>query len=156
MSIYPNLLALHSLVRWLVLLSLSFAVFRAYRGWLTKHDFSKFDNAIRHWAAIIAQLQLVLGLFLYFISPIVDYFWHNFNVAVHQREIRFFGMEHSLMMVIAVILITLGSIKTKRRQTDGEKYKTMAVWFTIALLIILSSIPWAFSPLTARPHFRSF
>ncbi|GAB3173592.1 hypothetical protein GCM10027291_30180 [Telluribacter humicola] len=98
----------------------------------------------------------MLGLGLYFISPIIDYFLHNFWDAIHQREIRFFGMEHSSMMIAAVVVITIGSAKAKRRQTDAEKFRTMAIWFAIGLFIILTSIPWSFSPLTSRPNFRAF
>jgi cytochrome b561 len=65
-------------------------------------------------------------------------------------------MEHSLMMVIAIIVITIGSAKAKRKLTDREKFKTMALWFSAGLLIILSSVPWAFSPLISRPYFRPF
>ena len=153
---YSTLLASHSLVRWLVLASLLFALFRAYHGWFSKRAFTPFDNSVRHWTATIAHIQLVLGLYLYFVSPITDYFLHHFKEAVHLREIRFFGMEHSLVMFIAITLITIGSAKAKRKQTDLEKFKTIAIWFSIGLLAILSSIPWAFSPLTSRPNFRPF
>ncbi|NRF37497.1 hypothetical protein HQN83_02155 [Pedobacter sp. LMG 31643] len=153
---YSTILALHSLVRWFVLVSLLFAIFRAFSGCFSSRKFSRLDNAIRHWTATIAHVQLIFGLVLYFISPIVNYFLHNFSDAVHRREIRFFGMEHSLMMMTAVVVITIGSAKAKRKQTDLEKFKTMALWYGIGLLIILSSIPWAFSPLTSRPSFRPF
>ncbi|MFM7022303.1 MAG: hypothetical protein ACKOXB_04940 [Flavobacteriales bacterium] len=153
---YSTLLVFHSLLRWLVLISLLFAIFRAYKGWIAKKNFSAFDNAVRHWTASIAHIQLLLGVSLYFISPIIDYFLHHFKDAVHQREIRFFGMEHSLIMLLAIILLTIGSAKAKRKSTDREKYKTMAIWYTVALLLILSSVPWSFSPLTSRPNFRTF
>lgn len=153
---YSTLLSLHSLVRWFVLASLLFAIFCAYKGWLSKKQFSKFDNSVRHWTATIAHIQIVIGLLLYFVSPIIDYFLHNYNEAVHLREIRFFGMEHSLMMLTAIVIITIGSAKAKRKQTDTEKFKTMAIWFTIGLFIILTSIPWAFSPLASRPYYRPF
>jgi hypothetical protein len=67
---------------------------------------------------------------------------------------RFFGMEHITMMVIAIVIITIGSAKVKRQPTDQQRFKTMAIWFTIALMIIFSSIPWQFSPFTSRPYFR--
>ncbi len=153
---YSILLPLHSLVRWFVLASLLFAIFRAYKGWFSNAAFSTFDNALRHWTATIVHIQLMLGLTLYYISPIIDYFLHHFKEAVHQRDIRFFGMEHSLMMLTAIIVISIGSAKAKRKQTDREKFKTMAVWFTIGLLIILSSIPWSFWPFASRPNFRPF
>jgi len=153
---YPTLLAFHSLFRWLVLTSLLIAIYRAYRGWLTDKTFTKLDNSVRHWTATIAHIQLILGLWLYFISPVIDYFLHHYKEAVHEREIRFFGMEHSIMMLSAIIILTIGSVLAKRKLTDKEKFKTMAIWFSIALLIILISIPFPFSPLASRPYFRPF
>ena len=153
---YATLLALHSLTRWLVLGSLLFAIVNSYRGWLFNKPWLKSDDIIRHTTATIAHVQLILGGWLYFISPIVDYFLHNLSTAMHERSIRFFGMEHITMMLIGITLITIGSAKAKRKTTDHEKFKTMAIWFTIALLIILSSIPWSFSPLISRPNFRGF
>jgi len=153
---YLILLPLHSLVRWLVLLSLVFAIYRAYRGWLGKKAYTEFDERTRMITATIAHIQLVIGLWLYVISPIVSYFLHNFKEGVHERVIRFFGMEHITMMLIAITLITIGSAKAKRKTTDTERFKIMAIWFTISLLIIFFSIPWSFSPLTSRPLFRPF
>lgn len=153
---YSTLLPLHSLVRWFVLISLLTAIIIAFRGWFSKKEFSRFDNSVRHWTATISHIQLMIGIGLYLISPITDYFMHNLKEAVHVREIRFFGMEHSLMMLAGIVIITIGSAKAKRKPTDTKKFKTMAIWFSIGLLIILSSIPWAFSPFTARPHIRPF
>ena len=151
---YPYLLALHSVFRWLVLLSLLFAIYRSYRGWLGGAVYSKFDNAVRHWSATIAHVQLILGLCLYFVSPLVDYFLHHFKEAVHEREIRFFGMEHSLMMLLGVIIITIASMVSKRQSTDMKKFRVLAIGYTLALLVILSSVPWPFSPLVSRPWLR--
>ena len=153
---YYTLLTLHSLVRWLVLISLLVAIVRAYSGWLGNKPFLKGDNRARIVAATTAHIQLVIGIWLYLISPVVRYFLNYFKLAVHQREIRFFGMEHITMMLIAIVLLTIGSAKTKRQTTDQQKFKTMAIWFTIALLIIFLSIPWHFSPFTSRPYFRWF
>jgi predicted membrane channel-forming protein YqfA (hemolysin III family) len=153
---YAFLLTLHSLVRWLVLISLLVAIVRAYQGWLNNQPFTKRDNNIRTMAVTTAHIQLVLGICLYAISPVVRYFLNYFKEAVHQREIRFFGMEHVTMMVIAIVLLTIGSAKAKRKKTDNQKFRTMAIWFTIALVIIFLSIPWHFSPFTSRPYFRWF
>lgn len=153
---YSFLLALHSLMRWLVLLSLLTAIFIGFRGWFQQRNFSKYDNFIRHTTATITHIQLLIGLSLYFISPVVDYFLHHFKEAVHERQIRFFGMEHITVMIIAIVVITIGSAKAKRKQTDKEKFKTMTIWFSIGLLLIITSIPWQFSPLTSRPYFRAF
>ena len=153
---YTIILTIHSLLRWLVLISLIYAIFRAYSGLLSNRTFTKFDNSVRTWTVTIAHIQLLEGLWLYFISPIIKYFLQNFKEAVHQGEIRFYGMEHSFLMILAIVILTIGSAKTKRKRTDKNKFIAMAVWFTIGLLIILVSIPWPFSPLSGRPYFRWF
>ena len=100
------------------------------------------------------QVSLGLGLVLYAISPITNYFSHNYQVAVNVGQMRFFGKEHVSMMIFAVILISVGSIKVKNISHDKEKFKTMAIWFTLGLLLILIAIPWPFSPAAQRPFFR--
>ena len=67
----------------------------------------------------------------------------------------FFGLLHLILMLIAIVLITLVSALAKRRLTDREKFRTMLVWFTIALLMIFIAIRWPFSPLANRPYFSS-
>lgn len=151
---YSTLLPFHSLFRWLVLASLVFAIYRACRGWLNSRKFTRFDDATRHWTATIAHIQLLLGLWLYAISPVIAYFLDQYKVAVHQREVRFFGMEHSLVMVVSVVIITIGSMRARRKEIAQDKFKTMAIWYSIGLLLILSSVPWSFSPLVSRPLFR--
>lgn len=154
MTAYTLLLFLHNCTRWLVLLSLLYAIYRAWSGWLGSKAFTAHDNTTRHVTATIAHVQLTLGIVLYFISPLVDYFLKNFKEAVHDREIRFFGMEHSLMMLVAVVVLSIGSVLAKRKPTDEQKFKTMAIWYTIALVIILANVPWPFSPLVNRPWLR--
>jgi hypothetical protein len=156
MSAYYILLVSHSAFRWLVLISIVVSIVRGFIGWKQNKPFTRTDNFIRHTTATVAHIQLLIGLSLYFISPLIKYFLSNFSTAVHERQIRFFGMEHSLMMLVGVTVLTIGSAKAKRRKTDTEKHKTVAIWYTVALLIILSSIPWAFSPLVSRPWVRWF
>jgi hypothetical protein len=59
-------------------------------------------------------------------------------------------------MTVAVVLITIGSAMAKRQQTDHGKFKTMALWFLLGLIVILIAIPWPFSPLANRPYIRHF
>lgn len=155
-TMYPTILTAHSLARWIVLTSLLFSILCGYHGWYSKRKFTSIDNAARRWTTGLVHIQLTLGLWLYFISPIIDYFLHHYKDAVHQRQIRFFGMEHSLMMLVAIIIITIGSAKANRKPADNEKFQTMAIWFTTGLLIILANVPWPFSPLVNRPYFRPF
>lgn len=153
---YTTLLFFHSITRWLVLASLLYSICRSWYGWKAGKVFTRHDDTSRHVTATIAHVQLLLGLGLYFISPIIKYFLDNFKEAVHNRQIRFFGMEHSLMMFLGIVFISIGASAAKRKTTDSAKFKTMAIWFTIGLLFILSSVPWPFSPLVSRPWLRSF
>lgn len=150
------LLILHSLLRWFVLISLLYAIYRSYRGWFSKSTYTIQDSQVTRVATIIAHIQLLVGLILYAVSPVIHNLFRDFGEAVQQTSIRFYGMEHSIMMIIAVVLITIGSVKSKREVEDTRKFKTVAIWFTIALLLILVMIPWPFSPMDARPMFRIF
>jgi len=151
---YDLLIFSHSLFRWLVLISLLYAIYRAYKGLASQSVFSKTDNAMRHWTATIAHIQLVIGMIIYTQSPLVRYFLQNFSIAVRQADAVFFGLIHITLMLAAIVVITIGSSLAKRRPTDREKFRTMLVWFSIALLIIFMAIPWPFSPLAIRPYLR--
>lgn len=151
---YQALLFLHSITRWLVLVSLVYAVYRAAKGYWQHAVFSQGDNSLRHITATVAHIQLVIGVILYFKSPIVQYFWQHTAIAAKEMELLFFGLIHMLMMITAIVLITMGSALAKRKTSNGDKYKTMLTWFGIALFIILISIPWPFSPLAHRPYLR--
>ena len=152
----PALIFFHSLIKWLLLAGLICSIYRAYRGWKLGLVFSKADNAVRHWTATIAHIQLVIGILLYTQSPVTSYFWKNFKENTHEPQALFFGMVHIALMLTAIVLLTIGSSLAKRRSTDKEKFKTMLAYFLIALFIIFIAIPWPFSPLAQRPYFRTF
>ncbi len=151
---YQFLLTSHNYMRWLVLASLIFAIVRAYKGYSSKSIFAKTDNALRHWTATIAHIQLMIGMVLYFQSPVIKYFWANTKEALNNLDLIFFSLIHSSLMLIAIVIITIGSAKAKRKTTDHEKFKTMLIWFSVALFIIFIAIPWPFSPFANRPYFR--
>jgi hypothetical protein len=153
---FQTLLSIHSVVRWLVLVSLLYAIYKAYNGYVNKSKFTKADNSIRHGTATISHIQLTIGLFLYMYSPVIKYFRLNFKEAIQNMDTLFFGLIHITLMVTSVVIITIGSALAKRKGDDREKFKTMLVWFTIGLIIILIAIPWPFSPLASRPYIRPF
>ncbi|MEI6945865.1 hypothetical protein V9K67_01610 [Paraflavisolibacter sp. H34] len=151
---YPTLIFLHSLTRWLVVGSLLYVLFRAGRGYVSKKLFSGRDGAARTLAVTAAHLQLVIGMTLYGQSPLVRQFWGHFREAWQDRTLVFFGLAHMLLMLTAVVLLTIGSALSKRKQEDRQKFKTMLAWFGIALLVLFIAIPWPFSPFANRPYFR--
>jgi len=141
-------------MRWALLIFLVWATVRTYYRWHHKKTFSRFDNQLRLVTVTLAHLQFMIGLILYSVSPIVRYFYQFFPQTIHQRSIRFFGMEHSTMMIISVILISIGAGKAKRKIQDTEKFKAIAFWYTLALVLIFINIPWPFSPFASRPYLR--
>lgn len=154
--IYSLFLILHSLLRWFVLISLIYSIYHACKGWFTNSTYTPRFDKIRNLTVIFVHVQLLVGLLLYFISPVTKQLLNNFGEAVQQTSIRFYGIEHSFIMIIAVVLITIGSAKAKRGTEDLKKFKSIALWFTIGLILILVTIPWPFSPFDARPLFRIF
>jgi hypothetical protein len=153
---YFSLLLLHSFFRWMVVISLLFAIGRSFRAWINKRPFTVTDNTIRHLTATIAHIQLAIGYVLYFNSPLVAYFRSHYREAIAQADYRFFGLLHVLLMTTGVIVITVGSSVAKRMETDQGKFRTMALLFLAGLLIIFIAIPWPFSPLAHRPYLRTF
>lgn len=151
---YQTLLFLHSIFRWLVLASLFYAIFIAYKGFNAKLTFTKADDSVRHWTATIAHVQLMIGIILYSQSPSVKHFFAE-PASGRITEPVFFGVIHIAIMLTAIIVITIGSALAKRKSTDPEKFKTMLIWFLAALVLIFLAIPWPFSPLAQRPYIRS-
>lgn len=151
---YAISLLLHSYFRWVLLLTLLFAIYRSADGFLKKRPFQKSDDYVRHWTAKIGHIQLLIGMVVYAQSPFVSYFWKNKKEAIHNSDALFFGLLHILMMFASVIFMTIASAKAKRELTDGEKFRTMLIYFSIALAILFLAIPWPFSPFVQRPFFR--
>ena len=143
---YGILTVLHSFLRWAVLLLLLATIIKSLKGLITKRSFSNSDNKISLFMMISAHTQLLVGIILYFVSPFVQF--GNMN----DKEIRFFTMEHSVMMIIAIVFMTLARILSKKAPTDPAKFKKLFIFSLIALLIILAAIPWPFSPIS-RPWF---
>ncbi|ODS79449.1 MAG: hypothetical protein ABS46_15860 [Cytophagaceae bacterium SCN 52-12] len=153
---YDSLLLLHSWWRWAVLASLLIAIAVSLSGLKTGRNFSAADNFTRHSVATVCQIQLLLGIVLYGVSPLTIHFLEHPASAIHEREFRFFGLEHATVMLAAVTVISVGSYKAKRRRTDREKFRAVLTWFLAGLLLVLSSIPWSFWPWVNRPSFRIF
>jgi hypothetical protein len=153
---YKELLFLHGIVRWLVLILLLLSVFAAWRGLLRGRPFTKAVNALRHWTATAAHVQLMIGIILYVKSPFVKMYFAAPAKEGKMGEGFFFGILHIALMLTAIVVLTVGSAMAKRKKTDREQFSTVLKWYGMALLLILLAIPWPFSPLSARPLFRTY
>ena len=134
---------LHSGWAYITLLIIIIAVVNAIIGVTSNKEFKEKDLRIPLFALIIAHIQLLIGLINYFTSAPFSFLKANgMGAAMKDPEMRLAIVEHPLMMIIAVILITIGFSKHKNKDTDKAKFKTIAIYYGVALLFILSRIPW--------------
>jgi uncharacterized membrane protein len=139
---YPIVLALHNIVRWLVLILGVVAVLRAFVGWFGKREWTEIDRKIGSYVSITIDIQILLGLILYFISPLTKLALSNFGTAMQVVELRFFTLEHVFYMLLALLFAHLGSILPKRAAEAIAKHKWAAIFFSLTVLFILLGIPW--------------
>ena len=153
MSAYSTLLVVHSWSRWLVLIAGAAVLYRAYIGRSTNGPFTKADNGLGASFSGFIWLQVLIGLGLYFgLSPYGLKAMKEAG-AMKDPNVRFFGMEHVAVMVLAAIVAQVGRIVVKKAPTDLLKHRKAFTYFGIALLLVLLMIPWGlWNPY--RPLFR--
>ncbi len=135
---------LHSGWAYITLIILIFAVVNALIGLTSKKEFKDKDLRISLFTLIIAHLQLIIGFITYFVSAQFNFVLDNgMGAAMKEPEIRLYVIEHPLMMILAIVLITMGFSKHKKQTTDKGKFKTVALYYGIALVFVLSRIPWS-------------
>ncbi|MDD3722197.1 MAG: hypothetical protein PHW92_06900 [Lutibacter sp.] len=134
---------IHSYWAYLVLIILIIAVINAIIGLISKREFKAKDLRISLFTLIISHIQLILGFIAYYTST---YYETMRNVGMGEvmknSELRKPLIEHPLLIIIAIALITIGFSKHKKKTTDAAKFKTIAVYYSIALILILAVIPW--------------
>ncbi len=136
---YGFIQKMHSGWAYLVLLILVIAVANALLGFTSKKEFTAKDRKIALFALIFTHLQLVIGLVTYFVSPLG---LASFG-QMSDKALRLTSLEHPLINVIAIVLITIGWSKHKKLTDSSAKFKTFALFYGIGLLLILSRIPWS-------------
>jgi hypothetical protein len=154
-STYPVSLIGHSWLRWAVLIALVLVVGRAWAAWRSGRTWTPLDERLHAALVGLADLQFLIGLWLYLAaSPFVRAFLEDVGTNVHNRQLRFFGLEHPTMMIAAVACLHIGRAASKKL-TSGQRHKRVFIWSLIALILILSSVPWPGFPVE-RPLFRYY
>ncbi|MBT8274049.1 MAG: hypothetical protein KJO77_09595 [Bacteroidia bacterium] len=139
---YDTLKNLHSYWAYFVIFILLVAVVTAIYGLVSKKEFSDKALRIALFALIVSHIQLLIGLILYFVSPMFD-LWSSLGGEVMKNATaRLFLVEHPLVNIIAVILITVGFSKHKKKTSSSSKYKTIMIFYALAFLLLMSRIPW--------------
>ena len=140
---FSTFLFVHSWLRWIILILALVVIIKSIMGMSGNKDYLKSDNAMASAFVGMLDLQFLIGIVLYFwLSPITSNAWSGDVSPMKDAGIRYWAVEHLAMMLIAIILAHVGKAKAKRLSDSAKKFKIQAIFFGIALLLILSRIPW--------------
>jgi len=136
---YPFLLYLHNLLRWVILIVGFVAVVTAIRGAFARTRWTGQHNALGRVFTISVDIQLLVGLLLYFVfSPITTGAFGHFSQAMQASHIRFFLVEHMPVMIVAIVLVHIGAARARRLDSP----RPAAIFYTIAMILFVIAIPW--------------
>jgi uncharacterized membrane protein len=135
---YSGLVHAHSGLRWVALVLLLAAVVIAISKWQGRSGYTDGNRKLYLFTLIAVHTQLLLGLALFFISPKV-----NFSL-LSEKLYRFYTVEHTAGMLIAIILVTIGYSRSKRATDAVTKQRLIGIFYGLGLVLILASIPWPF------------
>ena len=135
---------IHSGWAYLVLVVLVLATFNALIKYFGDKEFDAKDFRISLFALIAMHIQLLLGIVLFFTK---DYFgtiseMGGMSELMKNDSLRDKVIEHPLMMIIAIALLTIGYSKHKKKLVSRPKFKMLAIFYTLALILVLAKIPW--------------
>jgi uncharacterized membrane protein len=139
---YTGLQHAHSGLAYLALLALVLVIIWALVGALSGRDFQEKDRKIALIAFILCHIQLLVGLILYFVSPI------GFSLlagggAMADATARLTALEHPLINILAIVLISVGFIRAKKLESSTAKFRSIYMMYAVGLVLILSRIPWS-------------
>ena len=136
-------LELHSYLAYVALAVLFLAVANALMGLAGNRMFTMGkDLRLSLFALILCHIQLLVGLLLYFVSPSGFNAIQEFGMGGLNAAARLLAVEHPFVNILAVIFINIGWSKHKKIMEGKKKFKTIAIYYGIGLILILSRIPW--------------
>ncbi len=141
---YTTVQFLHSYWAYLTLFIVLIATLNALAGYFGNKEYQPKDFRISLFGLIVTHIQLLIGLVLYFISPLgLKSITNNgMGTVMKDATLRLYAVEHITVMILAVIFITIGYSKHKKKLVSKPKFKMLAIFYTIALVFMLSRIPW--------------
>ena len=141
---YDTVQFIHSWWAYLVLLVLLITVVLSLVGLFSKKDYGATEFRLALFTLITSHIQLLIGIVLYFVSPYFQALGEvGMGGVMKDSTLRLYLVEHPLIMIISVILITVGYSKHKKKLTSHPKFKTLSIFYSLALIFVLSRIPWS-------------
>lgn len=142
---YPFVLALHNLLRWLVIIAAVIVLVRTVLGLRGRRAWTALDDRMGALYLISMDLQLLVGLLLFFVfSPLTRAALMNMAAAMRDATMRFFLVEHFPYMLVAVILAHIGRVRVRKAAEDRARFRQTLLWIGLSFLIVLIAIPWPF------------
>ena len=139
---YTGLQHTHSGLAYLALLALVLVIIWALVGALSGRDFQEKDRKIALIAFILCHIQLLVGLILYFVSPL-GYSLLAGGGAMADATARLTALEHPVINILAIVLISVGFIRAKKLESSTAKFRSIYMMYAVGLVLILSRIPWS-------------
>ncbi len=149
---YDFVLLLHSYVRWLVVIAALAAVVKAFTGWSGKRAWGKLDDRLGFAFTLALDIQVLIGIVLYLISPDVHKAFADLAAALADPELRFFALIHWVLVLAAVALAHIGRARARKAEGERRKFRTAALFYSLSILILAVAIPWPFD--FGRPLLR--
>lgn len=151
---YEKALIVHSALRWFALAAVLYAFLCSVRGAMRARQFSARDRTASLVATIAVDVQLLLGLLMYFLwSPQVKSAMQDMGAAMKNPELRYWAVEHGTMMILAVALVHVGKVLARKAKSDAARHRRTALFFGLALALMVFGAPWPNSKVP-RPWFR--
>jgi len=150
---YNAILILHSFLRWVIIVLAVVSVFKSLSGMMAGRPFGAAEEKTGLFLMIAAHTTLLVGIYLWIFGPwgLANIRNLGFGGVMKDRVYRFYAVEHTTGMLIAIVLITIARRVSKKSISDGAKHKRIFWLILVALLIILASVPWPFMAGIARP-----
>lgn len=140
-NMHPAFLHTHNALRWVVLLVGLLAIVRAAQGLKGDRPFAP-ARRVGVFFMVSLHVQLLIGLVLFVVSPLVQTAMANMKATMADAATRFFIAEHPTLMVIAVVVMTVGSIIAKNASDDAARHRKLLVFAVVTMLLLLAGIPW--------------
>ena len=139
---YALSLALHNLLRWAVLLAGLYALFRMLRGLSATATWTPSDRRATVIFTTLLHVQLLIGLIVYGTSTLTRSAMADMGAAMRDPAVRWFVAEHPVIMVLAAVVATIGSVMARKAPTDGARFRRGAIAVAVALALVAYGIPW--------------
>jgi sorbitol-specific phosphotransferase system component IIC len=139
---YSLILKIHHYLAFASLFFLAATTVLAFSGWLGKRNYASFDDLFATITLSLVHTQLLMGLVVYFSSPIVKAGLADMGSAMKDASMRYYVVEHITVMIIGAILVTIGRARSRRKFEATAKHQQIAIFFLIGLLAICSRVPW--------------